>query len=33
METKGFDVAKKALLEFLDSFKTAVDAGDREVCG
>jgi hypothetical protein len=28
---QGFDIAKKALLEFLDSFKTPVDPSDREV--
>lgn len=28
---QGFDVAKKALLEFLDKFKTDVDPADREV--
>lgn len=28
---QGFDVAKKALLEFLDKFKTEVDPADREV--
>ncbi|GBF89435.1 T-complex 1 subunit zeta [Raphidocelis subcapitata] len=28
---EGFDVAKKALLEFLDKFKEDVDTGDREV--
>jgi hypothetical protein len=31
--SQGFDVAKKALLEFLDKFKTDVDPADREVCG
>jgi hypothetical protein len=31
--TQGFDVAKKALLEFLDKFKTDVDPADREVRG
>lgn len=30
---QGFDVAKKALLEFLDGFKTPVDVTDREVRG
>lgn len=30
---QGFDVAKKALLEFLDTFKTEVDPSDREVSG
>jgi hypothetical protein len=30
---QGFDVAKKALLEFLDKFKTEVDPADREVRG
>lgn len=29
--TQGFDVAKQALLEFLDTFKTTVDPADREV--
>jgi hypothetical protein len=29
--SQGFDVAKKALLEFLDKFKTDVDPADREV--
>ncbi|KAI8467425.1 MAG: chaperonin complex component [Monoraphidium minutum] len=28
---EGFDVAKKALLEFLDNFKETVDPSDREV--
>lgn len=28
---EGFDVAKQALLEFLDTFKTAVDPADREL--
>jgi hypothetical protein len=28
---QGFDIAKKALLEFLDGFKTPVDPSDREV--
>ncbi|WIA10047.1 hypothetical protein OEZ86_000213 [Tetradesmus obliquus] len=28
---EGFDIAKKALLEFLDDFKTPVDASDREM--
>jgi hypothetical protein len=28
---QGFDIAKKALLEFLDNFKTPVDPSDREV--
>jgi hypothetical protein len=27
---QGFDVAKKALLEFLDAFKEGVDVSDRE---
>jgi hypothetical protein len=30
--SQGFDVAKKALLEFLDTFKTPADPSDREVC-
>lgn len=29
--SQGFDIAKKALLEFLDTFKTTVDPTDREV--
>jgi hypothetical protein len=31
LSVQGFDVAKKALLEFLDKFKTEVDPADREV--
>lgn len=28
---QGFDVAKQALLDFLDAFKTTADPADREV--
>jgi hypothetical protein len=29
--TQGYDLARKAALEFLETFKQAVDPGDREV--
>jgi hypothetical protein len=31
LHRQGFDVAKKALLEFLDNFKEPADASDREL--
>lgn len=31
MMSQGYDLARKAALEFLETFKQSVDPGDREV--